>query len=176
MSPRHSFKQQKSPSGLQRKEKRKTRKRREGEKKRRERRQRGAESGRCDVHTHTSYVQNMHIIIITKKRQKDRQKGIRRHGLPVITTGGAAPSRGPQLALPLGALNSLRHQVLKALISENKPRLCNYMRRWIFINYCGNDFMTYVSLHTLNSLSAAYKSNLDKTERKKKFNENLQKA
>ena len=92
---------------------------------------------------------------------------IRRYGLPVITAGGAAPSTGPHLALPRGVLNLLRQQILKALISEKKPRFCNYMRRWIFINYCGNDFMIYVSLHNLNSLSAAYKSNLDKTERKK---------
>lgn len=37
----------------------------------------------------------------------------------------------------------------------------------MFTSCCGNEFMAYVSLHTLNPLSAACKSNRDKTARKK---------
>ena len=65
--------------------------------------------------------------------------------------GRCGTSTGAQLARPWGVLNSLRQSVLKALITEEKTILCNYMRRWIFTNCGGNDFMIYVSLHTLNS-------------------------
>ena len=56
------------PLVLREKKRGKKQKRREGEKEKRERKQRGTESGGCDIHIHTSYVQNVHIIIITKNR------------------------------------------------------------------------------------------------------------
>lgn len=80
-----------------------------------------------------------------------------RRSVPHETAVGTA-ARNTERAKRIGPESSLHRE---------KTTFCTYMRRWIFTNCCGNEFMTYVSLHTLNPLSAACKSDRDKTARKK---------
>lgn len=116
---------------------------------------------------HTRPMSRTCTLLLLQRKDKKTGRGDQKVRTYGCNCGRGSAQHGTTLSTATWGTEPAQTTGPKSSHLREKTIFCDYMKRWIFTNYCGNDFMIYVRLHTLNSLSAACKSNLDKTERKK---------
>ena len=150
MSPHHSFKQQKSSFGLKRKEKgKKTKKKGRGEREKRKKAKRNRVRGVWYPHTHILCPECAHYYHY--KEQIRQAEGDQKVQTPSYKWWRHSIQHGTTVSPAMGSTELAKRIGPESSHHREKNIFYNYMRRWIFTNCHGNDFMIYVSLHTLNS-------------------------